>query len=320
MNWLTSFVRPRIQRLVNQKNIPDNLWQKCPFCSTMLYHKDLEKNLYVCNHCGHHLPLTPEKRFETLFDQGEYKTIDLPLPQTDPLKFKDLKKYTDRLKEHKKKTGHEDVIQIGYGTIGKKPIVIAAFDFNFMGGSMGTAVGEAIIAAAELAILQESALLVIPASGGARMQEGILSLMQMARTTIAISRLKEKGLPYLVLLTNPTAGGVTASFAMLGDIHIAEPNALICFAGPRVIEQTIREKLPEGFQKAEYLLEHGMVDMVTPRKELPETLGRILSLLKNNGSSKTSLEMNREEILSKYVRSLYTKPQKKTKSFPPPRK
>ncbi len=283
MNWLTNYVRPKIQALVRPKDVPDNLWHKCPACGHMIFHRDLEKSLNVCQHCGHHMRLAVKRRLEMLFDDGKYSRIELPKVAEDPLKFKDQKKYTDRLKETRAKTGEQDAIIVAHGKMGGMNVVVAAFNFDFQGGSMGVAVGEGIVAAAELAVLQDSALVVIPASGGARMQEGILSLMQMARTTVAVDKVKEKRLPYIVLLTDPTTGGVSASFAMLGDIAVAEPGCVIGFAGARVIENTIREKLPEGFQKAEYLLEHGMIDMVVPRRELRTTLVRTLSLLRNTG-------------------------------------
>lgn len=281
MNWLTNYVRPKLQALVRPKEVPDNLWHKCPSCGHMIFHRDLEKALSVCQHCGHHMRLSVKKRLEMLFDDGKYTRIELPKIPDDPLKFKDQKRYTDRLKDTRAKTGEQDAIIVGHGRCGGQNVVIAAFNFDFQGGSMGVAVGEGIVAAAELAVLQDAPLIVIPASGGARMQEGILSLMQMARTTVAVDKVKEKRLPYIVLLTDPTTGGVSASFAMLGDIAIAEPGCIIGFAGARVIESTIREKLPEGFQRAEYLLEHGMIDMVVHRKDLRDTLGRVISLLRN---------------------------------------
>lgn len=285
MNWLTNFVRPKIQQLVRPKEVPDNLWQKCPECGHMIFHRELEKNQRVCTHCGYHMRLPVKQRLEMLFDDGAYKRIELPKVAEDPLRFRDLKRYTDRLKEARNKTGEQDAVVVAHGTMGGNPVVIAAFDFAFMGGSMGMAVGEALVAAAELAVVQNAPLIVIPASGGARMQEGILSLMQMARTTVAVDKVKDKGLPYIVLLTDPTTGGVTASFAMLGDIHVAEPGAVIGFAGARVIESTIRETLPEGFQRSEYLLEHGMVDMVVPRHELRARLSTLIDLLCNRGPS-----------------------------------
>ncbi|CAA7612480.1 acetyl-CoA carboxylase, beta (carboxyltranferase) subunit [Candidatus Terasakiella magnetica] len=285
MNWLTNFVRPKIQRLVAPKEVPDNLWHKCPSCGHMIFHRDLEKALNVCQHCGHHMRLTVKKRLGMLFDDGQYQRIELAKFADDPLKFKDQKRYSDRLKDTRTKTGEHDAIVVAHGRMGGMNVVMACFNFDFQGGSMGIAVGEGIVAAAELAVLQDAPLIVVPASGGARMQEGILSLMQMARTTVAVDKVKEKRLPYIVLLTDPTTGGVSASFAMLGDIAIAEPGAVIGFAGARVIESTIREKLPEGFQKAEYLLEHGMIDMVVPRRDLRATMVKILSLLRNRAPS-----------------------------------
>jgi acetyl-CoA carboxylase carboxyl transferase subunit beta len=281
VNWLTNFVRPRIRALVQKTDVPDKLWTKCPKCGQMIFHRELETSLFVCPHCGHHMRLSAEQRLDMLFDDGQYHRIELPKTPVDPLRFRDRKRYSDRLKEAQAKTGLNDAIMVAHGRMGGLPAVVAAFAFEFQGGSMGLAVGEAIIAAAKLAVLQQAALIVVPASGGARMQEGILSLMQMPRTVIAVQQLREARLPYLVILTDPTTGGVSASFAMLGDIQIAEPGAVIGFAGARVIEETIKEKLPEGFQRAEYLLEHGMVDMVVPRRELRETVVRVLSLLMN---------------------------------------
>jgi acetyl-CoA carboxylase carboxyl transferase subunit beta len=281
MNWLTNFVLPKIRAVVAKKDVPDNLWHKCPNCGQMLFHRELEANLFVCGSCGHHLRLSAERRLALLFDEGRYHRIELPKPIVDPLKFRDRKRYSDRLKEAQAKNGAaRDALVVAHGTIGGVAAVVAAFDFNFMGGSMGVAVGDGLLAAARLAVLQEAALIVVPASGGARMQEGILSLMQMSRTTLAVEMVKEAALPYLVLLSDPTTGGVSASFAMLGDITLAEPGAVIGFAGARVIEETIREKLPEGFQRAEYLLEHGMVDMVVPRRELRDTIARLIDLLR----------------------------------------
>jgi acetyl-CoA carboxylase carboxyl transferase subunit beta len=280
MNWLTNFVLPKIRAVVTKTEVPENLWQKCADCGQMLFRRDLEANLFVCSNCGSHLRVAPQQRLAMLFDEGAFSTIELPKPIVDPLRFRDLKRYGDRLKEAQTKAGSaRDAMLVAHGTIGGLPAVVACFDFAFMGGSMGLAVGEAIVAAARLAVLQQAALIAVPASGGARMQEGILSLMQMPRTTLAVEMVKEAGLPYIVLLTDPTTGGVSASFAMLGDITLAEPGAVVGFAGARVIEETIREKLPEGFQRAEYLLEHGMVDMVVARKELKETLARIIRLL-----------------------------------------
>lgn len=280
MNWITDYVRPKIRALVGKPDTPEKLWEKCPACGSMLFHRDLETSLHVCTHCDHHLRINAKKRLESLFDNGTYENLPVKPPITDPLKFRDRKRYTDRLKEAQTKTGETDAIQVGFGQIGETPVVIAAFDFGFMGGSMGIAVGEAIVMAGQRALQEKAALIVVPASGGARMQEGILSLMQMPRTTIAVEQVKEAGLPYIVLLSDPTTGGVSASFAMLGDLHIAEPGSVIGFAGARVIEETIREQLPEGFQRAEYLQEHGMVDMVVDRRELQATLARMLRLLR----------------------------------------
>jgi acetyl-CoA carboxylase carboxyl transferase subunit beta len=281
MNWLTNFVLPKIRAVVAKKDVPDNLWHKCPNCGQMLFHRDLEASLFVCGSCGHHLRLPPERRLALLFDDGRYTLIELPKAIVDPLKFRDRQRYTDRLKEAQAKAGSpRDALVVAHGTLGGVATVIAAFDFDFIGGSMGVAVGEGLLAAARLAVLQEAVLLVAPASGGARMHEGILSLMQMSRTTLAVEMVKEAGLPYLVLLTDPTTGGVSASFAMLGDVTLAEPGAVIGFTGARVIEETIGEKLPEGFQRSEYLLEHGMVDMVVQRRELRDTLVRLIGLLR----------------------------------------
>lgn len=280
MNWITNFVRPKIKALIEtKKDVPDNLWQKCPGCGAMLYHQDLVKHLHVCHHCGQHLRFSVTARLQSMYDEGKYRDVDLPKIAIDPLKFRDRKKYTDRLKDAQSETGRKDALVIADGTIGGMPVVTAAFDFSFMGGSMGAGVGEGIVAAAKLAVSKNAAFIAIPATGGARMQEGIVSLMQMPRTIVAIEMVKEAGLPYIVVLTDPTTGGVSASFAMLGDIHIAEPGAQIGFAGRRVIQETIRESLPVGFQTAEYLLEHGMVDIVSSRAEMRDCLIRVLSLL-----------------------------------------
>ena len=281
MNWLTNFVRPRIRALVQKAEVPDKLWDKCPKCGQMIFRRELEAALNVCPHCDHHMRLSAEKRLAMLFDEGQYHTIELPKTPADPLKFRDRKRYGDRLKEAQGKTGLNDAILVAHGRMGGLQVVCAAFEFDFQGGSMGLAVGEAVVAAARLATLQQAALILVPASGGARMQEGILSLMQMPRTVIAVEQVREARLPYIVVLTDPTTGGVSASFAMLGDVQIAEPGAVIGFAGARVIEETIKEKLPEGFQRAEHLLEHGMVDMVVHRRELRETIVRVISLLTN---------------------------------------
>ena len=285
MNWINNYVRPKIRSLVGAKSdVPENLWVQCPSCEQMLFHRDLEENLNVCKNCGHHMRLSARKRLEMLFDRGEFTEITLPDNIVDPLKFRDRKRYSDRLKETRNSTGGNDAIIVSHGTINGHKTVVAVFDFSFMGGSMGIAVGNGIVAGAQLAVLQEASFLVVPSSGGARMQEGILSLMQMPRTTIAVQQVKEAKLPYIVLLADPTTGGVSASFAMLGDIALAEPGTIVGFAGARVIEETIREKLPEGFQRAEYLLDHGMIDMVVERHNLAETLGQIIDLLRRRTS------------------------------------
>ncbi len=280
MNWISEFVRPKIKK-TTAKEIAENLWTKCPECGQMLFNKELEKEYYICSFCGHHLRLPVKKRLEMLFDGGKYKLLTLPKLQDDPLNFKDSKKYTDRLRGYRKLTGNNDAVLVASGEMGGQKVVIAALDFSFMGGSMGTAVGEGIVKAAEFAVKTKTPLIIVSASGGARMQEGILSLMQMARTTAAVTQLKEKGLPYISVLTDPTTGGVSASFAMLGDINIAEQGCIIGFAGARVIEQTIHKTLPDGFQKAEYLQEHGMVDIVVNRLEMRTKLINILKLLLN---------------------------------------
>ncbi len=279
MNWITNYVRPRINSLFSRREVPENLWTKCPECGTMLFHRELSDNLNVCASCDHHLAITPRERFAALFDAGAFVEVKVPEPPADPLQFRDQKKYPDRMKAAQKSTGEKEAMLVAEGEMGRTPIIAAAQDFSFMGGSMGMYVGNAIVAAAERAVKTRRPLVLFSAAGGARMQEGILSLMQMPRSTVAVQMLKEAGLPYIVVLTHPTTGGVTASYAMLGDIQIAEPNALICFAGPRVIEQTIREKLPEGFQRAEYLLEHGMLDRVTHRKNMRDELVSILRML-----------------------------------------
>jgi acetyl-CoA carboxylase carboxyl transferase subunit beta len=282
MNWISNYVRPKINSLFSRREVPENLWTKCPECGTMLFHRELSDNLVVCTSCDHHMAISPRARFSALFDGGIFTEVKVPEPLADPLHFRDQKRYPDRLKAAQKTTSEQEAMLVVEGEIGRTPIVAAAQDFAFMAGSMGMYVGNAIIAAAERAVKLKRPLVLFSAAGGARMQEGILSLMQMPRTTVAVQMLKEANLPYIVVLTHPTTGGVTASYAMLGDVQIAEPNALICFAGPRVIEQTIREKLPEGFQRAEYLLDHGMLDRVTHRKALRDeliTLSRMLMQL-----------------------------------------
>ncbi len=282
MSWLTNIVLPKIRAVVSKKDVPDNLWKKCPGCEQMLFHRELDANLDVCRNCGHHLRIGAARRLAILFDDGDFSRIELPKTIVDPLRFRDRRRYGDRLKEAQAAHGPGgDAVVVAHGRIGGQRAVVAVFEFGFMGGSMGVAAGEAVVAAARLAVFQEAALVVVPASGGARMQEGALSLMQMPRTIIAADMVKEAGLPYVVLLTDPTTGGVSASFAMVGDITVAEPGAVIGFAGARVIEETIHEKLPEGFQRAEYLLDHGMIDMVVPRAELRATIGRLLGLLRD---------------------------------------
>jgi len=279
MNWITNYVRPRINSIFSRRETPDNLWTKCDECGTMLFHREVSDNLNVCTNCDHHMGITPRDRFIALFDAGIFSQVDVPAPIADPLQFRDQKRYPDRMKAAQKATGEAEAMLVVTGEIGRTPIVAAAQDFSFMAGSMGMYVGNAIIAAAQTAVKLRRPLILFSAAGGARMQEGILSLMQMPRSTVAIQMLKEAGLPYIVVLTHPTTGGVTASYAMLGDVHIAEPNALICFAGPRVIEQTIREKLPDGFQRAEYLLDHGMLDRVISRPKMREELITITRML-----------------------------------------
>lgn len=283
MNWLTNYVRPKIRALVQREDVPDNLWRQCPKCEQMIFHRELEAALNVCTHCGHHMRLSAVRRLETLFDDRQYQTIELPKLKADPLRFRDRKRYADRLKDSRAATGRDDALIVAHGRMGGRNAVVAVMDFEFMGGSMGLAVGKAFVAAAKLAVLQEAPLVVVTASGGARMQEGILSLMQMPRTVIAIGEVREVGLPYIVVLTDPTTGGVSASFAMLGDITVAEPGAVIGFAGARVIEETIREQLPEGFQRSEYLRDHGMVDRVVHRHNLRDEIVRITDLLMNRG-------------------------------------
>ncbi|MBF9031313.1 acetyl-CoA carboxylase carboxyltransferase subunit beta [Rhodobacterales bacterium HKCCE3408] len=279
MNWITNYVRPRINSIFSRREMPENLWTKCDECGTMLFHRELAENLNVCGNCDHHMGITPRRRFEALFDGGIFAEVPVPMPIADPLQFRDQKRYPDRLRAAQKATAEPEAMLVAEGEVGRTPIIAAAQDFSFMGGSMGMYVGNAIVAAATRAVERRRPLVLFSAAGGARMQEGILSLMQMPRTTVAVEMVREAGLPYIVVLTHPTTGGVTASYAMLGDIQIAEPGALICFAGPRVIEQTIREKLPEGFQRAEYLLDHGMLDRVTHRKKLREELISVIRML-----------------------------------------
>ncbi len=278
-NWIENVVRPRIRSLWTKRETAENLWVKCPETGEMVFHKDLEANQFVFPNSGYHQRVDARTRLRLFFDDEHWDPLPLPQVALDPLRFRDERRYTERLKAAKAKTGLEDAVMLGAGTVDGVALVAAVQDFDFMGGSLGMAASEAIIAGAEAALERRQPYVVFAASGGARMQEGILSLMQLPRTTIAIDRLKDAGLPYIVVLTNPTTGGVTASYAMLGDMHLAEPGALIGFAGPRVIEQTIREKLPEGFQRAEYLAEHGMVDIVVHRHKLRETVARLCRLM-----------------------------------------
>jgi acetyl-CoA carboxylase carboxyl transferase subunit beta len=280
MNWINNVVRPKIRSFLKPKDTgSENLWVKCPESGEMVFYRDLEANQWVVPNSGYHMKIKAADRLATFFDHGEYKTVPLPAVAQDPLKFRDQKRYADRLKETRTKTGTEDSVTIATGPLYGNEITVGVQDFDFMGGSLGLAAGAAIVRGLEVALERRTAFVMFAASGGARMQEGVLSLMQLPRTTVAVQRLKEAGLPYIVVLTNPTTGGVTASYAMLGDVHIAEPGALIGFAGARVIEQTIRETLPKGFQRSEYLYDHGMVDMVVHRHNLRGTIGSLVAIL-----------------------------------------
>ena len=280
MNWISEWALPKIKTLFGApREVPDNLWDKCPDCEQMIFHRDLERALHVCTHCGHHMRIGAKRRLDITLDPG-WQRLEPPRAPADPLRFRDQRRYADRLKDAQSRSGQEDAVVVAHGAIAGHRAVCAAFEFSFLGGSMGAGVGEALVTAARLAVLQDSPLVVFTASGGARMQEGAVSLMQMPRTVIATRMVKEAGLPLVLVLCDPTTGGVTASFAMLGDVQIAEPGALIGFAGARVIEQTVREKLPEGFQRAEYLLEHGILDMVVKRGDMRETLARVIGLLR----------------------------------------
>ena len=278
MNWITNFVRPKLQAFVGKKEVPDNLWETCPKCSQMLLKRELENNSFVCKHCDHHFRISAKQRL-SFFLGNNFMVMDTPKVKADPLKFKDNKKYSDRLKEAQKKNNTYDSVIVASGTIEKKKVTVAIFDFNFMGGSMGMAAGEAIVTACNYARNNNLPLIIFSSSGGARMQEGILSLMQMPRTVIAVNSLSKTNLPFISVLTDPTTGGVSASFAMLGDIIIAEKDATIGFAGSRVIEETIKEKLPQNFQKSEYLIEKGMIDIVVHRKELNKKISDIIEFL-----------------------------------------
>ena len=279
MNWIKETVLPRFKAFVKRAEPEEVLWIKCKSCFQMIFHKEFRESYNVCKACGYHDHLSAKERIDFIFDTNTIENIFIPKLKTDPLKFKDKKKYSDRLKEAQNKTTLDDALLVSFGLMNNIPLVLACFDFSFMAGSMGRQVGNGLILAAEEAVKRKCTLIVIPSSGGARMQEGIFSLMQMPRTTIAINRLKRAKLPYIVLLANPTTGGVTASFAMLGDIHIAEPGAIVGFAGRRVIEETVKEKLPEDFQTAEYLKEHGMVDLVIPRSDQKLKISNLLKTL-----------------------------------------
>lgn len=277
MNWLKNFVAPKIKAFIGAAKYEEILWTKCPLCEKMIYTKELESNLFVCIHCEHHFAIPLKLLFETMFDNKKYQNIDIVKTIDDPLKFRDSKKYTDRLQAARQKTGKQEAVSIALGEIGGKAAVLFVMDFAFMGGSMGIAAGQSFIKAVNLAIEKSSALISFTASGGARMQEGMFSLMQMPATIAALCFLKEKKLPFINIFTHPTMGGVLASFAMLGDIHIAEPNALIGFAGARVIQQTIKQKLPDGFQRSEFLKNHGMIDIIANRKKLTNILQKLLN-------------------------------------------
>jgi acetyl-CoA carboxylase carboxyl transferase subunit beta len=281
MNWLTNFVRPRIKSLIGsvKSTTPDNLWRKCPACGEMIFHRDLLAALYVCPQCGHHMRIGPPERFAMIFDNGTFEELIPPEVAPDPLRFRDEKRYTDRLRDARSKTGRIEALAAARGTLDGLPVMVAVQPFDFLGGSLGMGVGEALINAMQAAVEERRPFILFVASGGARMQEGVLSLMQMPRVTIAVDMLRDAGLPYIVVLTDPTTGGVSASYAMLGDVQIAEPNALIGFAGQRVTANAVREQLPEGYQRAEYLLAHGMLDMVTHRQQMRETLSRLLHLM-----------------------------------------
>ena len=278
MNWMSNVVPPKIRSIL-RRDTPENLWAKCPESGELVFHKDLAANLWVVPGSGYHIRMPVDARLASLYDNGTWEEIATPEAPLDPLKFRDIKRYTDRLKENRAKTGRPDAVRLTAGALDGAPVVVAVQDFEFLGGSLGMAAGEAVITGMTTAIERRAPFIIFTASGGARMQEGMFSLMQMPRTTVAVQRLRAAKLPYIVVLTNPTTGGVVASYAMLGDVHVAEPGAVIGFAGARVIEQTIRERLPDGFQRAEYLRDHGMVDMVVPRKEMRETLSRLVGLL-----------------------------------------
>ncbi|MDB5563241.1 MAG: Acetyl-coenzyme carboxyl transferase beta chain [Hyphomicrobiales bacterium] len=279
MSWINNVIPPKIRSFLNKRETPENLWVKDPESGEMVFYRDLEANQWVVPNSGYHMKIKASDRLANFLDDGKYDTVPLPAVTLDPLKFRDQKRYVDRLKENRAKTGMEDAVLVATGKLYGKDVTVAVQDFDFLGGSLGMAAGSAIITGLETAERRKTPFILFVASGGARMQEGTLSLIQMPRTTVAVLRLREAGLPFFVVFTNPTTGGVTASYAMLGDVQLAEPGALICFAGPRVIEQTIREKLPKGFQRSEYLYEHGMVDMVVHRHNLRSTIGSLSAIL-----------------------------------------
>jgi acetyl-CoA carboxylase carboxyl transferase subunit beta len=279
VNWISNVVRPKIRSFLQRKDVPENLWIKCPETGQLVFHKDVEANQWVIPNSNYHMRMSAVQRLKSTFDGETWLDIALPDVAIDPLKFRDERRYVDRLKDARAKTGLKDAVKLGLGRLEGLPVVIAVQDFDFMGGSLGMAAGEAVIKGLDTAVEKRTPFILFAASGGARMQEGVFSLMQLPRTTIGVERLRDTKKPYIVVLTNPTTGGVTASYAMLGDVHIAEPGALIGFAGPRVIEQTIREKLPVGFQRAEYLKEHGIIDLVVHRHQLRATLARLCRLL-----------------------------------------
>ena len=282
MNWIDNFVRPKIRSfLSNKRETPENLWVKDPESGEMVFYRDLEANQWVVPNSGYHMKIKPVDRLATFLDDGKYDLVPVPSAPTDPLKFRAQKRYIDQLKENRAKTGYEDAVLVATGKLYERPVTVAVQDFDFLAGSLGMAAGQGIITGLETAVRLKTPFVLFVASGGARMQEGVLGLMQMPRTTVAVLRLREAGLPFFVVLTNPTTGGVTASYAMIGDVHLAEPGALIGFAGQRVIEQTIREKLPKGFQRSEYLYSHGMVDMVVHRHNLRSTIGSLAAILTN---------------------------------------
>jgi acetyl-CoA carboxylase carboxyl transferase subunit beta len=288
MNWISNVVPPKIRSLL-RRDTPENLWVKCPESGELIFHKDLEANLMVVPGSGYHMPITAKARLVSFFDDGDYEELANPETPSDPLRFRDIKRYADRLKENRVKTGASDSVTLAVGGLESQRVTVAVQDFAFQGGTLGLAAGEAIVSGMAAAVERRTPFIIFTASGGARMQEGMYALMQMPRTTIAVQRLRAAKLPYIVVLTNPTTGGVTASYAMLGDVHVAEPGAVIGFAGARVIEQTIRERLPDGFQRAEYLRSHGMIDLVVPRPQIRETLARLCKLLTRTPSRAAAL-------------------------------